>query len=263
MPLELDLKPFDIKRIKEKIYVNILVLGKRNSGKSVTLNDILSHVAELFPLVIAMSGSEKMNGFYKKILPEMLVYDDVYVNKIRDLIARQEKFILKIKGGHSKYSDCNPNAALILDDCIHNKEWTKDESARYLSYAGRHIKLGVFIASQELKALPPGMRANFDYVFISRMDSGDELDKVRKAFFACIPKRADFMHIFNKYTDDYKFIVVDQMTKSTDPLDKIFWYKSDINLKPKLAHPHYYELNNILSDKIYKNLYEKEKKNAA
>jgi hypothetical protein len=259
----LELKRFDIQRIRDKTWVNILILGKRNSGKSVTVNDIVSNLAQLFPLVIAMSGSEKMNGFYKKILPEMLVYDDVYVNKIRDLISRQEKFIQKIDSGHAKYNNCNPNAALILDDCIHNKEWTKDESARYLSYAGRHIKLTVIIASQELKALPPGMRANFDYVFISRMDSGDELDKIRKAFFACIRNKKDFDQIFNKYTDDYKFIVVDQMTKSTDPLDKIFWYKSDINLKPKLGHPYYYELNNILSDKIFKNLYVKEKNNSA
>ena len=102
MALALDLKPFDINRIKEKIYVNVLILGKRNSGKSVTVNDILSHLAELYPLVMAMSGSEKMNGFYKKILPEMLVYDDVYVNKIRDLIARQENFIQKVNSKHSK-----------------------------------------------------------------------------------------------------------------------------------------------------------------
>ena len=49
MPLDLDLKPFDIKRIKEKVCVNVLILGKRNSGKSVTVNDLLSHVAEVFP----------------------------------------------------------------------------------------------------------------------------------------------------------------------------------------------------------------------
>lgn len=259
MTNELDIRRFDINRIKERVWVNILILGKRNSGKSVTVNDLLAHLAELFPFVMAMSGSEKMNGFYKKILPEMCVYDDVYINKIRDLISRQEKFIHKIKTGNAKYSGCNPSAALVLDDCIHNKEWTKDESARYLSYAGRHIKLAVFIASQELKALPPGMRVNFDYIFISRMDSGDELDKVRKAFFACIPEKKHFMRLFNKYTDDYNFIVVDQVTKSTDPLEKIFWYKSDVNLKPKLCHAYYYELNNILSEKIYKKLYEKKK----
>lgn len=261
MPMEL--RNFDIKRIQEKVWVNILVLGKRNSGKSTILNDILSHQAKLFSLVIAMSGSEKMNGFYKKRLPEMFVYDDVYVNKIRDLVSRQEKFIQKVGSNHSKYRGCDTSAALILDDCIHNKEWTKDESARYLSYAGRHVKMAVFIASQELMALPPGMRANFDYVFISRMDNADELAKVRKTFFACIPDKKTFDYVFNKYTDDYKFIVVDCVTKSTDPHDKIFWYKADPTLKTKLCHPYYYELNNILSDKIYKNLYEKEKKNSA
>lgn len=257
MPMEL--RNFDMRRIQEKIWVNILVLGKRNTGKSTILNDILAHLDKLFGLVIAMSGSEDMNGFYKKRLPNMFVYNDVYVNKIRDLVARQQKFIKLVNRGGQKYKDCNTNAALILDDCIHNKEWTKDESARYLSYAGRHIKMSVFIASQELMALPPGIRANFDYVFISRMDNADELGKVRKTFFASIPDKKTFDHVFNKYTDDYKFIVVDQMTKSTDPHNKIFWYKADPNVKPKLCHPYYYELNNILSDKIYKTIYEKNK----
>ena len=44
-------------------------------------------------------------------MPEMLVYDDVYVTKIRDLIARQEKFILKSKSNHAKYTGVNTNGS--------------------------------------------------------------------------------------------------------------------------------------------------------
>jgi len=255
-----DLKEFDMTKIIKKPRANIIVIGKRNSGKSTLVKDILSRVSQSVPLFIAMSRTEPTNHFYRDMMPDVCVFDDVNLGKFADIKERQKGLIkLAQSGKNRKYRGINTNIGLVLDDCIDDTEWTKDNNVKFFTANGRWLHLMFIIATQFAKALTPPMRANADYIFISQMNNFDELRKIRNEFMGMIKHKQDFDYIFKTYTSNWKYIVIDNVTQDPGLQNKIFWYKApDPDVKPKLCDPCYWDLNNIISDKIYRKLIKKE-----
>ena len=83
--MEIQLKRFDIKEIKDDKV--IVLIGKRDTGKSFLCKDILSHHTNI-PAGQVISGTESANEFYSKIktiypsksIPTKKDYDKGYYN---------------------------------------------------------------------------------------------------------------------------------------------------------------------------------------
>jgi len=256
--MTLELQEFDMTKIIKKPRANIIVIGKRNSGKTTLVKDIVNALSRSVPLFIAMSRTEPTNGTYKEMMPDICVYDDVDLNKFTEIRERQQKLIQLVEKDKRKYKDMNTNIGLILDDCVDDADWTKDTSVRFFTTNGRWLHLTFIIATQVAKALTPPMRANADYIFVSQMNNFAELKKIREEFLGMIKHKQDFDYIFKTYTSNYKYLVIDNVTQDPGIDKKLFWYKADPTLKPKLCDDCYWELNDIISDKIYKKLIKKQ-----
>ena len=67
--MKLELKKFDPTKIKNDSVV--VFIGKRNTGKSYCMKDILSYNKDI-PVGVVVSPTEKANGYFEKFIPILI-----------------------------------------------------------------------------------------------------------------------------------------------------------------------------------------------
>ena len=134
-------------------------IGKRGTGKSTLVADIMYHKRHL-PIGIVMSATEEGNHYYQQFVPDSFVYSDYDREVIERILDRQKQVVSQGRP--------NPNAFLLLDDCMYDRKFMKDVCIRQCFMNGRHWKLFFLLTMQYCMDLTPDLRANVDYVFILR-----------------------------------------------------------------------------------------------
>ena len=122
--MNLELRKFDISEIKDDKVV--VLIGKRDTGKSFLCRDILYHHAGI-PVGQVISGTEGANQFYSKIVPKLFIHDEFKSEIVQNVLKRQKTMIDKINKGDA---GIDPRAFLILDDCLYDNTWAKDKWMR-------------------------------------------------------------------------------------------------------------------------------------
>jgi len=77
--MEIQLKRFDIREIKDDKVV--VLIGKRDTGKSYLCKDILAHHTGI-PAGQVVSGTEAANSFYGKMVPKLFIYDGMNMSPV-------------------------------------------------------------------------------------------------------------------------------------------------------------------------------------
>ena len=104
-------------------------VGKRNTGKSTLVTDILWHKKHL-PAGIVLSATEEGNHYYQQYVPDLFIYGDYDRDAIERVMERQRKLV-----GAGK-SNCG--AFLLLDDCMYDNKFMRDTCIRQCFMNGRH-----------------------------------------------------------------------------------------------------------------------------
>jgi hypothetical protein len=76
--------------------------------------------------------------------------------------------------------------------------------------------------------LPPGLRANIDYIFCLRENIRQNRERLWKSFFGVIPTFPMFQTIMDSCTENYQCLVLDNTSKSNKLEECIFYYKAAI-----------------------------------
>jgi GTPase SAR1 family protein len=69
----------------------IVVVGKPGTGKSSLIKGLLYAKKHMFPIGMAMSGSEDTNHAFSEIMPSTFVYNEYNESKIEDFVKRQDR----------------------------------------------------------------------------------------------------------------------------------------------------------------------------
>ena len=171
--MTLELRKFDMKSISFKPNENkgpvVVLIGKRDTGKSFLVRDLLYYQQEI-PIGTVISGTEEGNGFYANMVPKLFVHNEYNTAIIENILKRQRTVLKQIKKEMETYkrSTIDPRAFVILDDCLYDATWTRDKMMRLLFMNGRHWKVMLVITMQYPLGIPPTLRTNIDYVFILR-----------------------------------------------------------------------------------------------
>jgi len=229
--MKLELKKFDPSRINADSVV--VFIGKRNTGKSYCMKDILNHHRDI-PVGIVVSPTERANGYFEKFIPKMLIYDeceDAVIKKFLDRqinISTQRKKELKRSGS----SQIDARAFLILDDCLYDKRWINNINIRSIFMNGRHYKIFFLITMQHALGLPPVLRNNIDYIFLFRNNIIREKQKIYDHYAGMFPSFEVFNQVMNQTTENFECLVIDNKIQSNKLEDQVFWYKAnDVNFK--------------------------------
>ena len=233
MPIELEISKFD-PRILEKRRLNghspvILFVARRGSGKSTALVDILSYFNNDIPFV-CMSGTEEVNGFYKKYIHEACIYYEFDKNVIENIMEKQKELGSEYeRKGEDFKKHPEHGVGILLDDLSYDKAIMKNKCFSEIFKNGRHTNIITIIVFQYITDIHPSQRDNADYVFVSSQNKKDGVDKLYKYFFGMFDKVADFKKVLDKCTENYGMLVLDNNSRSNRIEDQVFWYRADVN----------------------------------
>ena len=220
--MNLKLKKFDMSSIKsDKV---VLFIGKRETGKSFLVRDLLWHNRDL-PVGTVISGTEGANQFYSKMIPSIFIHDEYTPEIINNFVKRQGRLIKKQVGGAPEYQNIDPRAFLILDDCLYDNTWVKDKNVRSLFMNGRHFKAFFIITSQYSLGIPPNLRTNVDYVFVLRETIHSNRRRLYEQYCGMFPTYEFFCTVMDQCTENFECLVIDNNSKSSKLEQQAYWYK--------------------------------------
>ena len=219
---ELRLKKFDITSIRKDS--TVVFVGKRRSGKSYTLRELLYNLRDL-PAGVIISGTEEASPFFSDFVPSSYIYnkfDEVIPEKI---LKTQKK---KIKRARKRGKDPKKDKFFfILDDCLYDNTWQKTEVIRELFMNGRHYNMFFVLTMQYPLGIPPTLRSNIDYSFIYQDYNTENREKLYKSFAGAFGDRHTFYTAMDSL-GDFECIVIDNTVRTRNITDRVFYYKAPV-----------------------------------
>lgn len=194
-----------------------VIIGKPGTGKTTLIASLLYAKKHIFPVGIAMSGTEDSNHYYRQILPGTFVFNEYNEDKIKDFIKRQ-----KVAKTHCQ----NPWGVLLLDDCTDDPKIFNKPLQHGLYKRGRHWKMWYILSLQYAMDVKPVIRVNVDGCFILREPSVKIRKVIWENYAGIIPDFGMFCDIMDTVTDDYTALYIHNATTSNNIEDCIFYYKA-------------------------------------
>lgn len=195
----------------------LVVVGKPGTGKSFLIRGILYAKRHIFPVGIAMSGTEDTNHDFAKIMPETFIYNDYIEKKVSDFVDRQ-----KIACKHLP----NPWAFLILDDCTDDPKIFNKALQNGLYKKGRHWKMLYILSLQYGMDVKPQIRTNIDGIFLLREPIRSNREKLYRNYASIIPTFDMFCDIMDQITEDNHALYIHNTTLSNKWEDCVFYWKA-------------------------------------
>jgi hypothetical protein len=219
--MQLQLKKFNMKMIKDNDVV--VLIGKRNTGKSFCTQDILYNKRHL-PVGTVISPTENANKFYSNIIPPIFIHDEYTPDIISNFMKKQKRLKKRIKQGDKELDN---RAFLILDDCLYDDAWKKDKRIREIFMNGRHWDIMFILIMQYAMGIPPNLRTNIDWVFILRENILSNRKRLYEQYAGMFPTFDMFCATMDQCTNNYECLVVHSSSKSNKLEDQVFWFKAD------------------------------------
>lgn len=245
--MSISLTKFDPKNIEKRRTIGsgpatCVFIGKRGTGKSTLVADILYHIRKI-PAGVAISATEDGNAYYSTFIPDILIHSEYKPEVIQQVVNRQKKVI-------KKGSDPNDNDVFVLlDDCMYDKRMIRDTNIRGIFMNGRHWRITFLLTMQYCMDLPPDLRANIDYIFVLRENIIQNQEKIYKNFFGIFPSFSIFQEVLNSCTEGFECLVLDNTSKSNNIQDCVFWYKAKSNRNFKIGSKELWTYNHKNFDK--------------
>jgi hypothetical protein len=205
-----------------------LAVGKRHSGKTTLMIDIMYHLKDKLDFCMGMNGTENSSTpTLGRFLPSTFVYNHYHEEKVKHLLEWQRRSVANGKG---------MRAGLILDDLM--GETNSDGTKRKIMSSGeigkifkigRHRKIFFWCTLQYMRDCPPDARNNTDVLFLYNMTSPSERTKVYKDFFGMLKTQNDFNSVLDACTEGYSCLVLDTLIAMRDPANSLFFYKADLH----------------------------------
>jgi len=208
----------------------IVVIGKKDTGKSFLVRDILFNVQACFPVGTVISATEAVNEFFQNMVPSKLIHDSYKPEIVENVIKRQMKVKqtrLHDKTAKGGSSNVDPRGFLILDDCLYSaKSWMNEESTRYVFMNGRHLDLMTIITMQYPLGIGPNLRTNVDFIFILRENITRNRRIIYENYAGMFPTFEMFCDFMDQCTENYEGLVICNNVPSNKLEEQVFWYKA-------------------------------------
>lgn len=223
MSINLQMKKFDVSKIPDN--KTIVILGKRGSGKSWLLKDILYHKRDI-PVGTIISPTESANQFFGDFIPKIFIYDEYQQPILLNFRKRQFKMTKMHKKGNK---DLDPRAYLVLDDCLYDNAWKNDKYIKEVFFNGRHISILFFLTMQYPLGISPQLRTNIDYVFIFRENIMANRKRLYEQYAGMFPTFEMFCKVMDQCTENYECLVINNNIQSNKIEDQVYWYKAEFH----------------------------------
>ena len=231
----LNISHFDMGTLKPD--ATVLLVGKRGTGKSTLLKDLMFNMASHFDFGIAMSPTEESTQMFSSVIPESLTFSEFNEKAVGRMLAYQKRHIKRAGGKHR-------NMFIIMDDCAFDAKSLKNKFMREVFMNGRHRKIFLVFAVQYMMDVPSCLRGQIDYVFAMRDNIIDQREKLWKYFCGMFTDYKDFSAVMDSCTQGYNCLTINNTVRSNIPEDCVFWYCAEPCLPPfQLCSPVFWRLH--------------------
>jgi hypothetical protein len=201
----------------------VVMIGKRNTGKSFLTKDLLFYHQDI-PAGTVISPTENANKFYGNIIPPIFIHDQYEATITNEFMKRQKKLKRRIVSGEK---DIDNRAFLIMDDCLYDNDWKKDEKIREIFLNGRHWSIFFILSMQYAIGISPILRSNIDWVFLLRENIVQNRKKLYDNYAGMFHTFEMFCQTMDACTENFECLVIHNASKSNKIEDQVFWYKAD------------------------------------
>ncbi|CAM9636692.1 unnamed protein product, partial [Phaeothamnion confervicola] len=206
----------------------ILILGKRASGKSVLISDLLYHLNRAkVPRIVVFSGTEASTGYYGQFVPDAFIFSTLDLDVLERIVENQKKLTADKKFGRIP-ADTDIRLVLLLDDVGFDKKVLKSTTIREVLMNGRHHGIIFMLALQYSMDISPDLRTNIDYVFSMRDNIPRNVAKLYENFFGVFETLQQFRTVFEQCTQNYECICMDNTNPCAPLQESIQWYKAKL-----------------------------------
>lgn len=196
-----------------------LIAGKRNTGKSLLMRDILYHIKDKYSAGVVISPTDSATGFWSRHIPKSFIYSEFTEETVARVIESQKAL--------ARRNQTPASIFLVLDDCMHNNKILKSKPMRDVLLNGRHYKIGLFISTQYVTLIDTAARANVDYTFSLAEKNYENIQKLYKYFFASsFTDFKRFLAAFNSCTLNFECMVQDN-TAVPQSETGVLYYKAN------------------------------------
>lgn len=227
--MTVNLKRFDC-RSAMAIRCNAVVIGKRNTGKSVMIAELLHYLSKhKVPRACVFSATEESNRFFCKHIPDSFIFDEKNVEaKLTEIVEQQKRLQLQKDIGEID-SKTDLRIVIVLDDMGYNRKVLTSQILTFIFMNGRHYDITLIVAIQHVMQLSPALRSNTDYVICLKEGNKNVLRNLYENFFGVFEKPVHFKNAFDACTKDFGALVLDNTVASVLVNDTVNWYKATPN----------------------------------
>lgn len=154
---EKDILPFNLRQLPTG--ATLVLIGKRNSGKTTTILNILHHFQHVFEFGYIFCGSTASEMAYKRHMPTSFVHNRVDTSTLKGIIQFQEK---RAANGTIK------PIFLCFDDLNYNQKLLRSEDFFRVFANGRHYKIFFILSLQYAMGIGPNCRGNIDALILHK-----------------------------------------------------------------------------------------------
>lgn len=222
-----------------------LIIGPRNTGKSVLLKDLLYKTKDNYDYGIAMTKTKSTVDMFNEFLPAHFIYSNGYdFNSSAKFIENADRIV---RAGKVRYG------AFIMDDLMYNNKVMKTETQKDFHLNGRHYNTSLFNTTQYCMIIPNDIRTNVDYIFALRDNIVGNRKRLYEYFFGIFKTFNEFDKVFSSCTQNFSALVLDKTKSSTSVEQCMRWYKADIDTPIfKLGKQIFFEISEIVKLKTKK-----------
>ena len=199
----------------------IVIVGKRTSGRTTLIKDILQHFKHISAGLV-VSRVEHLEQKYKDVVPaDCIRYELDGVSE--EVLERQAQ--AKNQSSITQHSIVDPRFFLVLDDVMFANGWQDDTSMQEVLWNGakhdilRILSLGYFLG------LSKTIRDKIDWIFIFREEVNGNLKRLYDSCCGFFPNQHVFDSVLSQVAKGYTCLVVDNR-QDGQCIERAFWYQA-------------------------------------
>lgn len=238
---ERNVASFHLQQLPES--ATMVLIGKRLSGKTTTIMNILHHFMYIFEFGFIVCASNTTCETYATSVPKEFIVPSADGEFIEKIIQFQEK--------RSKLGTIKP-IFIVFDDLNFDQKLLRSTSMFKLFANGRHYKIFILLSLQYLRGIGPNCRGNIDAVILHRETV---IKNQRKLFddYACgFQTFDDFRSVFEQVASNRRIMVMMKCEEQKNDFPVYTWlpHYPLPNFKINI-HGHWWKASSMMLNNIF------------
>lgn len=204
-----EFKKFNPRNFKDRS--TIVVIGKRETGKSSIIKLIAYYKHKSIRIPFVVSETAEQTGSLDGIVPKLMIHDKFNIPQLELFVKAQREIAKEHKSGNGKWNGKKTDALIILDDILGlGKEWQRERVINNIFMNGRHSYLTTLVGLQDVMAIGPSLRANADYVIVTKVTDPPSHKKLYENYWnPAFGDKKVFQDALNFCTEGHRALVID------------------------------------------------------